>query len=504
MWRGTDRSLVHRLLPELPALAAYPTMQRLTQRLLLSAADPGLLVADEKPVPGEDLTTLRIAKLLESGAYREAWKLYAATGEPPYNEKLARLGVLAAFYSGEIPLGCLETKAAQGRFESTEFWAPAIRICDLLITATDKNSDRPVTFAESRIIEEALRNGKFRFKPASLSDLKGLSPLEAAFLTARNQFDFTGLSIGPEDHLPPHVLRLLIDDPSTGSENAFRLRLRAVSQGLLSGYDLADYYAGQAKKKFGQDVKGTSFAGYAAVTGRDRLPYLYRAVTDAGSAEERKTILREALKLADEYGPVALWPFAEFLVQTDPQQFSPTLARAGIQILVLTASDAPDSWVKVALDGTVDIRNSDLLFLYGENLSTDENVNNEIQGAETSDSLHTVETPLSALVSVASEKLDKSIKLHNYAAGYIYEKDMHLTSPSDYVMPLDSLLERLERAESEQRLGEIILLSAAVLRDTPPERLSPEVFGDVIDGLLSVGLIEDARMFANEAIAGLM
>ncbi|HEX4888811.1 MAG TPA: hypothetical protein VFW37_00340, partial [Alphaproteobacteria bacterium] len=40
MWRGADRALVEALLPKIPASTASPTLQKLTRRLLLSAATP--------------------------------------------------------------------------------------------------------------------------------------------------------------------------------------------------------------------------------------------------------------------------------------------------------------------------------------------------------------------------------------------------------------------------------------------------------------------------------
>ena len=107
------------------------------------------------------------------------------------------------------------------------------------------------------------------------------------------------------------------------------------------------------------------------------------------------------------------------------------------------------------------------------------------------------------ILEISNEKLDKSIKLHNYGASSVYEKQKDLTSNDDYVMPSIGLLDRLEKARSEQRLGEVILLSSIALSDTPPDQIHKGLFREVIGGLIAVGLTKEARSLAREVILGM-
>ena len=75
-----------------------------------------------------------------------------------------------------------------------------------------------------------------------------------------------------------------------------------------------------------------------------------------------------------------------------------------------------------------------------------------------------------------------------------------MTSAVDYVMPSSDLIKHLKNAVIEKRLGEVILLSAIALRDVPPEAIQTGLFEQVIDGLITVGLIDEARSFAHEVI----
>ena len=83
MWDGTARSTVQTFLPELPAGNTLRTVQLLTRRVLLSDGDAKLLRNDTAPKDGEDIFTLRLEKLLEMGAYKDAFDLYTLIrGEP--------------------------------------------------------------------------------------------------------------------------------------------------------------------------------------------------------------------------------------------------------------------------------------------------------------------------------------------------------------------------------------------------------------------------------------
>lgn len=107
-----------------------------------------------------------------------------------------------------------------------------------------------------------------------------------------------------------------------------------------------------------------------------------------------------------------------------------------------------------------------------------------------------------AMVGGILEKLDKQGKLHNYVGSKIYEKHAALTFDDNYVMQSTGMVELLRKAKNENSLGEVILSGSIVLHDTPPENLRPDVFSEVIDSFVTVGLIYEAQQLTTELLLG--
>jgi len=504
LWDGSKRSLLITYLPQLPGMSQYRTIQALSKRLLLTQADTSLIRQDENPQAGNDLLTLRLEKLLEMGAYKEALTLYTGNPGQPYHERFAQAGVLAALYSREPSLACLETKATGERFSDVAFWQQLTRICSYILSKSGKGDRPDIDFSESKIIQQIVSKDSFRFRPNSVKDLQDLEPLEAALLAADNRFDLSGFRF--DQKLPPHVLALFMEDPSISQEQAFTLTLQAVEAGLKSPQDLADYYDKKAVELFGKGGKKTSLMDYEAIAGWKRLPYLYRAATKAAAGLEQTAILKKALELVPEYGTAALWPLADMIALMEPEQLDSTAIRNGFIILAEAGERISPAWAKTwrADQGSEDkMSKSGLLTFAAYSIGNEFPEKSEEQASDTNGDFQKLDTQEQQLLQVIYEKLDKQLKLHNYGASDIYEKPLDLTSAVDYVMPSVGLLDDLENAESEQRLGEIVLLSSIALRDAPAEKLYAGTFREVIDGLVTVGLTKEAQSLAREVILGL-
>lgn len=505
LWNDSKRSTLVTYLPQLPGMAQYRTMQALSKRLLLTQADSGLIRRDVRPQPGSDLTTLRLEKLLDMGAYHEALALYTSYQGDPYHERFARAGVLAAFYSRQPAIACLEAKAVEKRFVDVAFWQQVSKICSYILSKSAKTKSAAIDFPESKIIQQIMNKDSFRFRPRNIEDLQELAPLEAALLAADNRFDFSGFKFSPEK-LPLHVLALFMSDPSLSGEQAFSLMIRAVEAGLKSPHDLAGYYDEKAVELFGKDKKKTSLLDYQAIEGWKRLPYLYRAATNAAAGPEQSAILRKALELVPEYGTAALWPLADIIGLMDPAEFDSTAIRRGFVILAETGEWISPAWADIwhtdqVREGTMD--KSQLLTFVAYSIGNEFPEQSDTQDTEIKEDFIKVGDRELQLLNIVYEKLDKQLKLHNYVASDAYEKPLGLTSAVDYVMPSVGLLDDLDKAESEQRLGEIILLSSIALRDAPPEKLDAGIFREVIDALVTVGLTKEAQSLAREVILGL-
>ncbi len=507
VWRGTKRSLLLTYLPQLPSLSQYRTLQNLSKRLLLTKADPRLIKQDEKPEAGNDLTTLRIEKLLEMGAHKEALALYTKHPELPYHERFARAGILAAFYNKQPSLACLETKTIETQFKNEFFWQQTSKICGHVLSNSTPKNKKELKFPESKILQQVVEKDSYRFKPKKMEDFKDLTPLETAILIAENRLDLSRLVISSEDKLPQHVLALLLEEPSIKTEPHFRLMVQAVEQGLQSTENLAEYYDTKAALYFGKNKEKTSLTDYKAIKGWKRLPYLHRAASNAAQGEELTAIIEKSLGLTPEYGSAALWPFAEIIAVTDPQKLDQSMIRYGLNILVETGVKIPptwnNTWISKYKKKQKNIGINDILqhfsYMLGEEFFTKE----ATQGADFKERFAVLEVHKQQLIKIIYEKLDKQLELDDYSANDVYEKPLGLTSNVDYVMPSTGLLDSLESAKYEQRLGEVILLSSIALRDAAPDEIYAGLFQKVIDGLVAVGLTEEARSLAREVMLGL-
>ncbi len=507
LWNGTKRSLLVAALPQMPGMSEYRTMQTLSRRLLLTQADAELIRRDEKPQPGSDLMTLRLEKLLEMGAFKEALTLYTGHHGEPYHERFAKAGVYAALYSRESSLACLEAKAVEERFIDVAFWQQMAKICTYILSKPgSKKNAAKIDFPESKIIQQIIDRDSFRFSPRKPADLLDLEPLEAAVLAADKRFDLSGFEFDPQQKLPPHVLALFMDDPSLSGEQAFRLMIQAVEAGLKSPQDLADYYDKKAVELFGKNKKKTSLIDYQAIAGWKRLPYLYRAATNAGAGREQSAILKKALELVPQYGTAALWPLADIIALMDPGELESPAIREGFVILAETGERISPEWAEIWYadqNKEKNLSKAKLLTFVAYSIGNEFPENTPDQDSDFKGNFEKLDPQEKELLQIVYEKLDKQLKLHNYDASDGYEKTLDLTKAVDYVMPSISLRDALENAESEQRLGEIVLLSSIALRDAPPDKLYAGMFREVIDGLVTVGLTKEAQSLAREVILGL-
>lgn len=503
LWRDSKHSVILARLTELPQANRYRTLQDLSRRLLLATADTALIKYDAAPQAGSDLLTLRLEKLLEIGAYEDAFTLYSRHPESPYHERLARAGILAAFYSRQPALGCLEVKTLENRFEDVPFWQQVSQICAYILSKTGKAEINRPPVTESKILRKMLEKESYRYRIDKFDDFAGLTPLEVAGLVADKRFDMSRLEIGAGGDLPLHVVALLMKEPSLSADQRFSLTVQAASRGILPVSQLARFYEEQADLLFGKQSK-TSLADYQKITGWKRVPYLYKAARNVRDDREGAAIAAQALRLVSEYGTAPLWPFADTLARSGPEEWDFPMIRNGFTVLLETGHDIPDAWQKArfeALGPSQSPSEHELLyyaaFRIGE-LSTN-TLEEDVDFIGSSEILGPKRL---GLLGVIYETLDNGIELHNISGAEIYENNSGLTSALDYVMPLGGLMEDLETAEKDRRLGEVILLSSIALGDIPPERIDGGLLREVIGGFLTVGLTKEARSLAREVILG--
>ncbi len=507
LWHGTARSLLVEYLPQLPTAPGFYTVSKLVRKLLLTAADTSLLRADEKPRPGADLTTLRLQKLLEMGAYQEAFTLYTRHSSAPYHQDLARMGVLAAFYTKQPALGCLEARVVESRFSDVLFWQQIQKICAYFLSnepVDPAQLEESPGFEAGTILRELVTKPRYRMTVNSVEALKPLRPLEIAALTAADKLDFSKFRADDPAALPPHVLGLLITEPSMPASQAFALRVAAAARGVITADMMASFYNDKAQELFGE--RATSLSGFKPLKGWQRLPYLYRALSSSDDEDEQAAIAEKLLALTTTYELAAFRPFAPLIAAIAPDKMTGDMIRTSLRIMMDAGTDIPTTWYEAdaltQIQTTVNDR-ATLITYAAFRLATPGDMKDASQAADKKEKrIHFTEDEQRA-IKIIYEKLDKTDIFHNYVAGKTYEKDGGLTSPVDYVMPSIGLIEYLKKAEYEKRLGEVILLSAIALRDSSPGNVKPGLVREIIDGLTAVGLIEEARLLAYEAALGM-
>ncbi|QQG35626.1 MAG: hypothetical protein HYS17_08870 [Micavibrio aeruginosavorus] len=505
LWDGSSRNNILTLVNQLPPPRHYGILQRMNHRALLTSADATLMSNRSSIQAGEDFQTLRIEKLLDTGAYLQASQLFMTDQAVAYHERLARAGVQSLFLSRQPTIACLETKTMMVRFDEQPFWKQASVICDYILgkmagqnmkNFVDRPEVKPVA-AESRVLGYTFDKAGYKVTPRSFDDLKDFTPLEIAALLNDDRLMLNKFNIDNIREAPSHNIGVLMMSPNAPSEVKLALWDEAIRRGMLSPQELGTLY--NEIKLESKDLQQAK--GWLA------LPAYHQAMTAARDKDQKKKLGHEALRLAGQFPPGTLTPFAPYIDTLSAEDADPTLVRkiATIGLVAgtpLSASLERQLWNQAESEGAgqsalyLAIANAAL-----QNFSTEEmpkpDVFQELIGKlpETS----------KTLIFTIIEKLDMTGKLHNISGKEAYEKQDGLTDPADYdyVMPSSDLMENLTSAHQDKRLGEVILLSAIALGDIPPSRMDPAVLAEVIDGLKTVGLTSEARELASEVVMGL-
>ncbi len=506
LWQNSQRALLLELLPILPDDTKYKTLQKLQKRLLLTEADAQLMIRKDSPeAPGQDSLTLRLEKLLSMGAFDDAVKLYTRNPDPPYHERLARNGVLAMFYSGQDSLACLEVKALEEYHQKgVSFWQQAPKICTYILSKVaqqdgpaTKTGQKTIKFPDSTILEKIINKPTFRFTPHTPDELNKLSPLEKALLFTDGRIDYSQLKSINTEELPPAIATLLITDKNLPDKHRFKLITASVGKGNRSPQSLTEFYNSL-------DIPP------ATKTGWQQIPALYQKAKKASEDAERLAFLKEALDLSAENPPAALLPFADLLRKEKAGDFSESHAKIALRLMLQANLSVPQGWAKyktlesmLESSGEKGINKQDILTWLAHDIS--ENFPTSFPSKEfdfngLTDVLNNSELQITKIIY---EKLDKRDKLHNYVPSKVYEKHVDLTLDDSYVMPSIDLVDSLKKARLEERLAEVVILSSIALHDVPPGNLYAGLLREILDGLITVGLTEEAQELAEEVVLGL-
>ena len=236
MWRGTDRALVERMLPELPVNTSSSTMRELMRRMLLSISR----VPEGKSL-GKGLVTIRVRLLADMGDLVAVNTLLNATPGRTADQELIRIETEARFLANDNARACA-LAGGQIRDHNVPYWQKAFIFCQALAGERDKAGLGVSVMRESGekdevffILIDSLNNKV----PGTIKSLPDPSPLHLAMArVARVKLPGDVISSNR-----PGVLRTIAISPNAPLELRLEAAERAESAGALPVDSLRQLYS---------------------------------------------------------------------------------------------------------------------------------------------------------------------------------------------------------------------------------------------------------------------
>jgi hypothetical protein len=493
MWKGSKRSEITALLKHMPASSKTPYINRLILRALLTRADTNRLENDIDIEDGEDLLTLRLEKLLEAGAYNQAFELYNQLKDPPYHERLARAGVLSMLYMGEKSAACLETNILTEQFGEIEFWNTLSLYCTATLTDSKDELDA-LNDGPAPALYNLARDEDYLF-PYSAEAFDALGTLEQAVIASEEKLDVSGLK--SIEVIPNAHIQILLRQDNLKPETAYRLAIAGTALGLLKPEETKDPH----KAFFRPGGHGESDE-YDAMPKEDwkKIPY-YLAQLKQADEDAHWDIIRQALPLMDKYGPDAFMVIAPFIQRTPPESTTLDELDKAVRIMISADIDMPYQWIEtikntVETTGITEKNTPQALFLLSAAyFSSAKNSQKEALLALLNTALQQSEPYKQQNMNFIMKNLDNAVAERNNQHT-VYEKDFFLTYASDYVMHSHVVWDRLLEASQNKAAGETILLVTVLLHDQGLHKIYPTLLRDILLRTKDVGLTKLSRDIA--------
>lgn len=485
LWKGASSVVVRKLIPMLPGQTASWTIRDLERRLLLSS-----VTAPEgsDPASRPSLTELRAERLLALGELDGLLKLAEATPSHAAGSTLDRLTLDAALLAGNLPQAC--DQARHGVAVGNDGVLARITVlCNLAAGKTAEGNMGLDLLRERKEVDPPFVN--------AAEVLAGLPPIPAAKL---KWGEISPLHVVAYDaaHLPlpadviakasPQVARAV----ALGRYNAMDQRVaageRAESAGTLSVEGLQKLYLEvtfSAEDLAGAMVKAEGPLGRAL---------LYRAATDAADPGIRLSLALKAVDLARNQGQeaAAIRLFSKIFInaRSDPAMVSlaPQLARI---LFVLNRPDLAVFWSNLAGKDPALTRLWPILSVYGvspgqalpqDGLTAWRGSMNGLPPEVMGRRLAVVLGALSGL----GAKIPDAVWLDT------------LGLPEGGIKV--GLYAMLQHSALEAHQGMTVLTGLAALGDVPLDKVDPVILSEVISAFTVVGLTDDARRLAVEAM----
>ncbi|NCC21477.1 MAG: hypothetical protein EOM26_03335 [Alphaproteobacteria bacterium] len=497
VWHSSTRSDLVAAMKHAGPEIRSPVVTRLMLRLLLSRSDAQLVQNDSEPAAGEDLFTLRLQKLVEMGAHQKALDMYGLRKDPPYHPELARAGALAMLGSGNAPLACLESRSTQGRFSGISFWDKLAALCATILPSDTEDSGNAASALEdSKVLSRIASDETFRIPFARGSQFDEFSSLERSAIFGLGRVEYGAVSDARFRSISAEVLGLVLHDESLPDDWRFIAGVEALSRGLRDIDVIRRDYDDAIKAASGAVPEAASFSDWT------ELPDLYASATKAPHGDGQWNYLLRAIQITPEEKVAALSLFVDlFANATPPSDTSGHFLIRGGSLMLSNGRALPDPW-RNALESLAESPDEEWSKDAALVLIADEVIKNSRDLSATIGRLGSkLEPEEMALVAPFPHSLDISSS-NALETGAPYDKGAGLTFGKDYVMPSVILMDYLDKTIEQKTLGGVILFSAIAFKNQKPSEMFPGMLRTVVTGFRVVGLNDEARRIAAEAIIG--
>lgn len=499
MWAGSERARIERLLPRLPMRTLSPAIQDLARRLLLSAA----AVPDGEPF-APSLLGLRVERLMAGGhiaRVNELLELAAASLDDP---ALTRAEVDAMLLAGDNAGACGRVSILV-RSDPRPYWTKALAFCRSL-----DNDIGAVSLAVALLRDQGQVGDEAFFTlvsaltgnaGAQITTLIDPEPLHIAMLRAAR------LTV-PADAVAgarPAILWAIATAPNDELGVRVEAAERAEAAGALPTEVLADIYA--AVPYTGEDI-GIALQRAATLKGAMGNALLYQAAVVWGGDALRATALHRAWQRARASGAgfgtaarVSLPITRQIAPHPDLMWFAHDASRA-----LISAGDIDLAWAwleTASTEGAIgDAHAAETAHLLwpllqmadpeGAFMRDPERAREWWRDLPPPDGGEAIDNR--ALLFTLYEALGDA--LPDAAWDPLFAAPLTVTA----YQPSPAVSHALREASNAGRLAETVLLALVALGDVGSEGADPATLFAVVQALRRVGLANEARAIALEAV----
>ncbi len=497
LWSGTSRAIVEERLAALPNAPNSPAMQTLMRRLLLTSATPP---AGNARNTDQSLLALRLNKLLANGWTAEAAALAA---QAPRDDLSAREALAEAMLlEGKQVEACGEPTAIR-QSSNAPYWLKMRTFC-FLVAGDLTSAQLTLDVMHERSINDdafyalaAQMTDKTEARVASLSNPTGLHVALAHLAGAR-----LPVSIVNSGWVPGYRI-------FAGATGDKELQLvaaeHAAAAGLVQIDELRAIYDSQP---FNPDQLDDPEEAAKKLTSAKVNALFYQAIEKRTVPAARAGAFSAALLRADTQNTFPLFALvaADAAMEITPAPETAWLAPQIERVLLYTGNDVQaERWYSALSSGSP----SDAPVVNALQLHT-------LLAAPTAERAAKAQGALSWLAQNAmksggqkawlSDRAAREIPLFE-ALGYVIPPDAQwaLTANTTGVVPSaaqNEALDAMAQASAQGRLGETVLDAMIALGQSGPERAEGRTVSRVVRALAAVGLSEEARAIAIEAVLG--